>query len=216
MSLDRPPLGMRISDAFGAWAIRRLAREIVVEGLERVPREGAVILVGNHISWLDPIFLACWLTPQTGRAINWMGKAEAMRWPLVGAFLRVNGVFGVRRGAADLEAFRQAEAVLRDGNVLGIYPEGTRSRDSKIGTFREGAALLALRSAALVVPVAVSGTEQLWPRGSLLPRRAAKIRMVIGEPRRFTRSEGARPALSLIAEQLRSAVADLLPEGYRT
>jgi 1-acyl-sn-glycerol-3-phosphate acyltransferase len=216
MSLDRPPLGMRISDAFGAWAIRRLAREIVVEGLERVPREGAVILVGNHISWLDPIFLACWLTPETGRAINWMGKAEAMRWPLVGAFLRVNGVFGVRRGAADLEAFRQAEAVLRDGNVLGIYPEGTRSRDSKIGTFREGAALLALRSAALVVPVAVSGTEQLWPRGSLLPRRAAKIRMVIGEPRQFTRSEGARPALSLVAEQLRSAVADLLPEGYRT
>lgn len=105
MSLDRPPLGMRLSDAFGAWAIRRLAREIVVEGMEQIPKEGPVILVGNHISWLDPIFLACWLTPETGRAINWMGKAEAMRWPLVGTFLRVNGVFGVRRGRQTLRPF---------------------------------------------------------------------------------------------------------------
>jgi 1-acyl-sn-glycerol-3-phosphate acyltransferase len=215
MSLDRPPLGMRLSDAFGGWAIRRLAREIVVEGMERIPKDGPVILVGNHISWLDPIFLACWLTPETGRAINWMGKAEAMRWPLVGTFLRVNGVFGVRRGAADLEAFRLAEGVLRDGNVLGIYPEGTRSRDGKIGTFRDGAALLALRSGAPVVPVAVSGTEQLWPRGALLPRRAARIHMVIGEPRRFTYSAGDRPALPLVAEQMRAAVASLLPHEYR-
>ena len=144
-----------------------------------------------------------------------MGKAEAMRWPLVGTFLRVNGVFGVRRGAADLEAFRLAEGVLRDGNVLGIYPEGTRSRDGKIGTFRDGAALLALRSGAPVVPVAVSGTEQLWPRGALLPRRAARIHMVIGEPRRFTYSAGDRPALPLVAEQMRAAVATLLPHEYR-
>lgn len=215
MSLRHPPLGMRLSESFGAWAIRRLSREIVVEGMDRVPAEGAVILVGNHISWLDPIFLACWLTPQTGRAINWMGKAEAMRWPLVGSFLRVNGVFGVRRGAADLEAFRLAEAVLREGNVLGIYPEGTRARDAKIGTFRDGAALLALRSGAAVVPVAVSGTEQLWPRGALLPRRASKIRMVIGEPRRFAHADGDRPALPQVAEEMRAAVAALLPDAYR-
>ncbi|MEY3472318.1 MAG: lysophospholipid acyltransferase family protein [Candidatus Limnocylindrus sp.] len=215
MSLDRPPLGMRLSESFGAWAIRRLADEIIVEGMERIPRVGPAILVGNHISWLDPILLACWLTPSTGRAINWMGKAEAMRWPLVGTFLRVNGVFGVRRGAADLEAFRLAEAVLREGNILGIYPEGTRSHDSKIGPFRDGAALLALRSGAPVIPVAVSGTERLWPRGALLPRRAETIRMLIGEPRRYTYAEGDRPALSLVAEQMRTSVAALLPHEYR-
>jgi len=215
MPLERPPLAMRASDAFGAWAIRRLAREISVEGMERIPTHGPALLVGNHVSWLDPIFLACWLTPATGRAINWMGKAEAMRWPLIGAFLRVNGVFGVRRGAADLEAFRLAENVLREGRLLGIYPEGTRSRDGKIGTFREGAALLALRSGVPVIPVAVSGTEQLWPRGALLPRRAKAIRMVIGEPHRYTYEEGERPALSLVAEQMRASVAALLPREYR-
>ncbi len=215
MSLSRPPLGMRLSDAFGAWLIRRLAREIYVEGMEHLPKEGAVLLAGNHISWLDPIFLACWLTPATGRAVNWMGKAEAMRWPLVGAFLRVNGVFGVRRGTADLEAFRLAEGVLRDGNVLGIYPEGTRSPDARIGKFRDGVALLALRSGAPVLPVAVSGTERLWPRGALLPRRAGSIRMVIGAPLRFTYPKGERPELSLVAEQIRAAVADLLPDQYR-
>lgn len=216
MSLDRAPLAMRISESFGAWAIRRLAREIVVEGVERVPRDGAVILIGNHISWLDPIFLACWLTPATGRAINWMGKAEALRWPLVGAFLRVNGVFGVRRGTADLEAFRLAEGVLRSGHVLGIYPEGTRSRDGKIGTFRDGAALLALRSGAAVVPVAVSGTDELWPRGALLPRRAGSIRMAFGEAQRFTYPEGQRPSLKSIAEQMRANVVALLPHDDRS
>ena len=129
MTSERIPLGMRLSERFGRWAMQRLAGEIVVSGLDRIPATGPVLLASNHISWVDPVLLACWLTPATGRPMTWMGKAEAMRWPLVGTFLRVNGVFGVRRGAADLEAFRIAEGVLRDGNVLGIYPEGTRSRD---------------------------------------------------------------------------------------
>jgi hypothetical protein len=66
-----------------------------------------------------------------------------------------------------------------------------------------------------VIPVAVSGTERLWPRGALLPRRAGTIRMVIGEPHRYTYAAGERPALSLVAEQMRASVAALLPREYR-
>lgn len=200
---------MRLSEAFGAWCLRRLAGSIDVVGLERIPASGGAILAGNHISWVDPVLLACWLTPATGRPITWMGKAEALRWPLVGAFLRANGVFGVRRGAADLEAFRLAEASIRAGALLGIYPEGTRSRDGATAPFREGVALLAYRTGAPVFPVAVSGTDRLWPRGSLLPRRVPRIRLEIGAPLSVAGTPD-RPDLHEAAKHLRSAVIDLL------
>ena len=215
MALHHPTLGMRLSDAFGAWAVRRLARQVSVEGLENVPRQGGAILAGNHISWVDPVLLACWLTPTTKRAINWMGKAEALGWPLIGAFLRINGVFGVRRGSADLEAFRLAEGVLRDGGLLGIYPEGTRSRDGRIRPFRDGVALLAVRSGVPVIPVAVSGTERMWPPGALFPRRVDSVRLTIGAPLQFAPPGRERPDLAAVGSQIHDAVARLLPSDYR-
>ena len=211
---EKVPFAMRLSDAFGGWLLRRLSREALVEGLENVPSTGGAILVSNHLSWIDPVFLACWLTPATGRPITWMGKAEALRWPLLGAFLRANGVFGVRRGTADLGAFRLAERTLRDGNLLGIYAEGTRSRDGRLAPFLDGAALLALRSGVPVLPVAVSGTERLWPTGSLLPHPGARIHLTIGPPLQLSAS-AQRTDVAAAAGHLRDAVARLLPEAYR-
>ena len=215
MMAERIPLGMRLSERFGRWAMQRLAGEIVVDGLNRVPASGPVLLTSNHISWVDPVLLACWLTPATGRPMAWMGKAEAMRWPLIGWFLRGNGVFGVRRGGADLEAFRLAERVLGEGRILGIYPEGTRSRDGILRPFRDGAALLALRSGAPVLPVAVTGTDGLWRKGSLIPRRVPRVTLTIGEPVGIPRGEGSRPELSAVSGAIHDAVAALLPEANR-
>ena len=215
MTVERIPLGMRLSERFGRWAMQRLAGEIVVNGLERIPATGPVLLASNHISWVDPVLLACWLTPATGRPMTWMGKAEAMRWPLVGWFLRVNGVFGVRRGAADLEAFRLAERILSEGRILGIYPEGTRSPDGILRPFRDGAALLALRSGVPVLPVAVTGTDGLWRKGSLIPRRVPRVTLTIGEPVVMPRAEGSRPELSAVSGAIHDAVAALLPEANR-
>jgi len=215
MTAERIPLGMRLSERFGRWAMRQLAGEIEVNGLERIPVTGPVLLASNHISWVDPVLLACWLTPATGRPMTWMGKAEAMRWPLVGSFLRVNGVFGVRRGAADLEAFRLAERILREGRILGIYPEGTRSPDGVLRPFRDGAALLAVRSGVLVLPVAVTGTDGLWRKGALIPRRVPRVTVTIGEPVDIPRTEGSRPELAAVTSAIHDAVAGLLPETNR-
>ena len=146
----------------------------------------------------------------------WMGKAEAMRWPLVGWFLRVNGVFGVRRGAADLEAFRLAERILHEGRILGIYPEGTRSPNGVLRRFRDGAALLAVRSGAPVLPVAVTGTDGLWRKGSLIPRRVPRVTLTIGAPVVLPEgANGARPELAQVTEAIHAAVATLLPEANR-
>jgi 1-acyl-sn-glycerol-3-phosphate acyltransferase len=147
--------------------------------------------------------------------MTWMGKAEAMRWPLVGWFLRVNGVFGVRRGAADLEAFRLAERILSEGHILGIYPEGTRSPDGILRPFRDGAALLALRSGVPVLPVAVTGTDGLWRKGSLIPRRVPRVTLTIGEAVVMPRAEGSRPELAAVSGAIHDAVAALLPEANR-
>jgi len=215
MTTERIPIGMRLSERFGRWAMERLAGEIVVDGLERIPKAGAVLLASNHISWVDPVLLACWLTPATGRPMTYMGKAEAMRWPLIGWFLRVNGVFGVRRGAADLEAFRLAERMLSEGRILGIYPEGTRSPDGVLRRFRDGAALLALRSGAPILPVAVTGTDGLWRKGSLIPRRVPRVTLTIGEPVEIPRVEGPRPELAVVSGAIHDAVAALLPEANR-
>ena len=214
-SAERIPLGMRLSERFGQWAMRRLAGDIQVRGLERIPETGPVLLASNHISWVDPVVLACWLTPATGRPMSWMGKAEAMRWPLVGWFLRVNGVFGVRRGAADLEAFRLAERILSEGRILGIYPEGTRSPDGVLRQFRDGVALLALRSGAPVLPVGVTGTDGLWRKGSLIPRRVPRVTLTIGAPVEIPRTEGSRPELAAVSTAIHDAVAALLPESNR-
>lgn len=215
MIAERIPLGMRLWERFGRWAMERLSGEILVAGLHRIPASGPVLLASNHISWVDPVLLACWLTPATGRPMAWMGKAEAMRLPLVGWFLRVNGVFGVRRGAADLEAFRLAERILSEGRILGIYPEGTRSSDGILRPFRDGAALLALRSGAPVLPVAVTGTDGLWRKGSLIPRRVPRVTLTIGEPVVLPRGEGSRPELSAVSGAIHDAVAALLPEANR-
>jgi len=213
--VDRPSLGMRASEAFGGWCLRRLASTIIVEGLENIPQSGSAILASNHISWVDPVFLACWLTPATGRPITWMGKSEAMRWPIVGTFLRVNGVFGVKRGQADLEAFRLAEAALRSGGLLGIYPEGTRSKNGRINRFHDGAGLLAIRSGAPLIPVAVSGTERLWAPGAILPRRVRSIKLVIGKPLQLSAKPGERLTPVVVTARLHEAVNALLPDSYR-
>ena len=103
-----------------------------------------------------------------------MAKAEALEWPVAGWFMRQNGAFGIRRGAADTEAFRLAKSVLDDGRVLGTFPEGTRSPTGALQEAKDGVTLLALRTGAPILPVGVAGTDRFWPRGrqGLAGRRA--------------------------------------------
>jgi 1-acyl-sn-glycerol-3-phosphate acyltransferase len=181
-----------------------------VVGLENVPRRGPLILASNHVNLLDPPLLAV-LMP---RRIIYMGKVELWRTPIIGPLYTLAGFIPVQRFGADLPALRKAEKVLRQNQVLGMFPEGTRSRKPGLGKGQPGTAIIALRSGAPIVPVAVTGTA-----GVAVPRsffRITRVGVVFGKP--FELPKGRRLSAELVeecAERIMKEIAVLLPEEYR-
>jgi 1-acyl-sn-glycerol-3-phosphate acyltransferase len=149
---------------------RRLYR-VTITGAERIPSRDAVILVANHESMFDPWLLAL----ATPRPVRYMAKSELWRIPLVGRALDAFGTFPVERGTGDGTAMSRAASLLHEGEVIGIFPQGT-SKQLPERPFHRGAARLALATGAQIVPVRLVGT-----RGFLRPgRRATQIH--VGEP----------------------------------
>jgi 1-acyl-sn-glycerol-3-phosphate acyltransferase len=181
-----------------------------VEGLENVPPKGAFILVSNHLSNSDPPVL----TQTMPRRVVWMAKQELFDLPLVGWVFHVFGLIPVRRGEADLKALRRAQQVLRKGHVLGMFPEGTRSKTAKMKEGEPGTAVIALRTSVPLLPVAIWGTENVkMPRDALARTR---INVRIGKP--FLVSKGERLTKERTASATREImvkIAELLPAEYR-
>lgn len=140
-------------------AIERFMRP-VVEGTGHVPGAGPVILAANHRSNLDIVLLGA----TSPRPVNFLGKRELAEQPLLGPLLVQLGMVPVDRGRGDRDALGQIAAVLRSGEIVGIFPEGTRSPDGALHRFRSGAARLAAQAQAPVVPVGFVGTAGWWPR----------------------------------------------------
>ena len=136
-----------------------LLTRTTVRGAAHLPREGAGIVVSNHIAAVDPALLVGALP----RPIALMSKVENYRGPLK-LFMPMVGAFTVRRGAADRQALRTAERLLAHGRLLCLFPEGTRSATGVLGEAHGGAALLALRSGVPIIPVALTGTERIFSR----------------------------------------------------
>ena len=170
----------------GSTVLRLIALAIVrlrIEGdLSALPRTGPLIVAGNHASSADPVLIGAFLNGILQRPLNWLGKRELVEYPLTGWAFRCAGIHPVDRDAADLEAFRTAMRILEAGQVLAVFPEGTRSRDGGLQKVREGVGMLALRSGAPVLPVAVIDSDRMWPRGQLLPRWGRRVTVRYGKP----------------------------------
>jgi len=172
--------------ALGARTVARCVTRVRVEGdVDAIPREGPVILASNHISNADPVIIGAWLTKRLGRRIHWLGKKEIFDWPIVGWMARNGGIIPVDRGAADVESFRMASRVLDAGEVLMVFPEGTRSPTGELQTPKDGLAMLALRTGATIVPIGISNTDRVWPKGRPIPRPGGHATMRVGEPFRL-------------------------------
>jgi 1-acyl-sn-glycerol-3-phosphate acyltransferase len=172
--------------AFGARTLARCFTRVRVEGaIDAIPCEGPVILASNHISNADAVIIGAWLTPKLGRRIHWLGKREMFDWPVVGWMARNGGVVPVDRATADVEAFRVAQRVLAAGEVLMVFPEGTRSPTGELQRPKDGLAMLALRTNATIVPIGVSNTDRVWPKGRPIPTPGKHATMRVGEPFRL-------------------------------
>jgi 1-acyl-sn-glycerol-3-phosphate acyltransferase len=145
---------------------------LTATGIENIPRTGPVVIAPNHKSFWDAFFLAAVVR----RRLHFMGKAELFTGWRGRLFVALGG-FPVLRGASDAEAIETSRAILERGDVLALFPEGTRVPDpDRLGNPRRGAARLAIETGAVIVPTAITGTEK---RRGHLPRR---VRIAFGEP----------------------------------
>lgn len=200
---------------------RAFAR-IRFEGLDRIPRTGPVILAANHISNADPVVMGAWITPALDhRRIHWLGKRELFDWPVFGWIAASCGVHPVERGAADVDAFRLAVRILESGFVLMIFPEGTRSPTGRLQEAKDGLAALALRTGAIIVPIGVSNSDAVWPKGRRMPRAFPRrtITVRVGEPFEVGRlvSPGTerRAAKAVATTEIMGRIAALLDPRHR-
>ena len=196
------------------WTVTRIyVRKLEIVGREHVPMEGPLIVASNHLNNADPPMVALAIP----RYPTYMAKQEMINWPILGPAFRIFGAFPVRRGEADRSALRMATEVVQRGAMLVMFPEGTRSRTGGLGKGHPGTGLIALRTGAPILPVAVTGTEGVrWPWIFLKPYSIKHVRVVIGEPFRVPpveriNNESAAEATDLIMRR----IAALLPPEYR-
>ena len=159
-----------------------------VEGMEHVPAHGPAILASNHVSFCDSIFLPLMLR----RRLTFVAKAEYFDDPKTAWFFRAVGQIPIRRGdgSAAQRALESAAEILRNGELFGIYPEGTRSPDGRLYKGKTGVARLALQEKVPVLAVAMIGTAEAQPIGQLMPRLFRPITIRISEPMYFDADAG--------------------------
>src|SRR6516164_8717936 len=159
-------------------------------GREHIPAEGPVILASNHRSFFDPFIIGT----MTRRPVYYVAKKELFGYSrLLGWVLNALGAFPVDRGAGDQDSIDTAEATLNRGDIVLMFPEGTRTRPGSLGKPRRGVGRLALETGAPVVPIAIIGTEDIRRGWRFRPR---KVRLRAGRQLHFPKIDAASPALA--------------------
>ncbi|MFJ6783769.1 lysophospholipid acyltransferase family protein [Streptomyces yangpuensis] len=190
-----------------------------IEGLENIPAEGAAIVAGNHLSFSDHFLMPAILA----RRITFLAKAEYFTGPglkgrLTAAFFRSAGQIPVDRSGKDAgqAALREGLGVLAKGELLGIYPEGTRSHDGRLYKGKVGVAAMALGAGVPVIPCAMVGTFEIQPPGQKIPN-IRRVTIRFGEPLDFSRYaglEGERAVLRAVTDEIMYAILGLSGQEY--
>ncbi|MGW1228388.1 lysophospholipid acyltransferase family protein [Streptomyces sp. NPDC001478] len=197
----------------------RLLFRPVIEGAEHLPEEGAAIVAGNHLSFSDHFLMPAILK----RRITFLAKAEYFTGPgvkgrLTAAFFHSIGQIPVDRSGkeAGQAAIDEGLKVLGRGELLGIYPEGTRSHDGRLYKGKVGVAVMAIRAGVPVVPCAMVGTFEIQPPGKVLPR-IKQVTIRFGEPLDFSRYAGLenqKAAIRAVTDEIMYAILKLSGQEY--
>jgi 1-acyl-sn-glycerol-3-phosphate acyltransferase len=198
---------------FANGAMRTLFPLIVnlhIEGLERAPRQGHVIIAINHTCFLDPLLAVSYLRED----VLPMAKVELFEFPF-GVVFHNYGAFPVRRGAGDLAAMRRALQILRQGHAMLISPEGHRAESGTLQAPHDGIALLAIKSGAPILPVAIWGGKLFW--GNVKRFSRTPVGMRVGELLAVQplTAGPTREVMRVITQELMFYIAELLPFEYR-
>lgn len=173
----------------GTWPLRQAWLDVTHEGRENVPSEGGVLLAANHLAFIDSL-LVMYALP---RPVSFLGKSEYLDHPLTRRVFPATGMLPLdRSGRLARITLDRAASLLEQGGIVGVHPEGTRSRDGMLGPGHRGIAQLALRTGVPVVPVGIIGTGEAQPVGQLLPDFRADITIKFGAPIGLGRWSGAR------------------------
>ena len=186
-----------------------LAFRLKTHGREHVPQEGAAILAANHASFLDPILVGICAR----RPVRFLVANDFYRDPRLHTVLRWLGAIPVGGDAGMIRSFRHIADVIREGGLLGIFPEGGITRDGVMKPFRAGAAVIALRMGVPVVPIHLCGTFDALPRDARWPR-FVPVTLRIGEAIRVAaRRNPSSDEIAALTESIRNAVAALAAAG---
>ena len=145
-------------------------------GRENIPDSGPLLLVSNHLSHLDSLVLGILLN----RPLNYMARSTLFFWPL-GPFIRSLGAFPINREGMGAEGFKETLRRLRSGGIVTLFPEGTRTPDGELAELKPGIARLVIKAKVPIIPAAIAGTFESWPRTSALPR-PHPLRIHFGQP----------------------------------
>ena len=179
-----------------------------ISGQENVPATGPLMITPNHLSAVDlPAIM-----PAIPHVVTVLA-ADKHRRGLRGLIMRTVYVVFVRRGTPDRRALRQALEVLKKGGTLGVAPEGTRSPTKTLIRGKPGAAFLAVRADATILPLGVTGTDKVFDEWRHL--RRPKIRVVVGKPYKLEAPAEGRPDFQALSDQMMLRIAELLPTEYR-
>lgn len=175
-----------------------------VEGAEHIPETGAVILAPNHKSNFDPPIVG---VAVKNRVVHYMAKEELFKNPIFAWILRQFGAFPVKRGSVDRIAIRRAVKELKEGNMLGIFPEGTRIQREGLGRFHSGMASLAFMTGTPILPVAVIGTIPL-------PKKKEPIVVLIGKPIPVEKQKAEDDKVKALNDRVKKEIETLIAD-YR-
>ncbi len=181
--------------------------------MENVPRKGGAIIAANHLSFMDSLFLPL----KVPRRVTFLAKAEYWDKPWTRWFFKGVGQIPVRRrgGRASEAALEAGVEILRQGGLLGVYPEGTRSPDGRLYRGHTGPARMAWKAGVVVVPAGIRGTREVLPPGSYLPR-LGRVEVVFGlpmDPREYVDAYG-HPLFRRFTDELMARIRELSGQEY--